>query len=69
MSFMGGFSGLVIGVASTEILTLTVGWTTHISIASVMMSVFFSASIGLIFGLYPAVRASKLNPIQALRSD
>lgn len=69
VSALGGFAGIVIGVVTVLALKGVTGWTMEISPASVLMSFSFSATIGVIFGLYPAKKASTLDPIVALRHD
>ncbi len=69
VSALGGFAGVVIGVSTVLILQSVTGWTMTVTAGSVLMSFSFSATIGIVFGLYPARKASFLNPIVALRHD
>lgn len=69
VSFIGGFLGIAIGWSSTTILSLFLGWSTSVSVESVVISFGFSVLIGLIFGIYPAHKASQLHPIIALRHE
>ncbi|HEX5035961.1 MAG TPA: ABC transporter permease [bacterium] len=69
VSVVGGVMGIALGWLATAVLSAVAGWTTSISPESVFLSVFFSSSIGLLFGIYPAKRASQLNPIEALRYE
>ncbi len=66
---VGGIAGIVTGVGLALFLNAFAGWTTSISPASIVISFLFSLFIGLIFGVYPARSASRLHPIEALRSD
>jgi putative ABC transport system permease protein len=69
LSLSGGFLGVILGVASSEIISVLVHWPTIISLRSVLLAVVFSITIGVFFGLYPARRAASLNPIEALRYE
>ncbi len=69
VSASGGFMGIVVGWGISEILSLLSGWSTSISLSSVLLAFIFSASTGIIFGIYPARKASFLHPIEALRHD
>jgi macrolide transport system ATP-binding/permease protein len=69
VSAIGGIAGVVVGVSAVLILKSFTGWTMEITLSSILMSFSFSATIGLVFGLYPARKASFLNPIVALRHD
>ena len=65
----GGFLGMVIGVIGTIIVAITTEWHTVISLQSIILSIGFSLSVGLFFGVYPARKASLLDPINALRAE
>jgi macrolide transport system ATP-binding/permease protein len=69
VSAVGGIIGIILGWGITFVLSTFIGWATSISIESVVLAFFFSASIGVIFGIYPARQASLLNPIDALRYE
>jgi macrolide transport system ATP-binding/permease protein len=69
VSTIGGIIGIILGWLITIGINFFSGWSTSISASSVILSFFFSASIGIIFGIYPARKASLLNPIDALRHE
>ncbi|TAL67651.1 MAG: FtsX-like permease family protein [Bacteroidetes bacterium] len=69
LGISGGCSGVVTGLLISWIIGATTQWQTYISIDSVIMSVLFSFTIGLIFGVFPALKAAKLDPIQALQKE
>ena len=69
VSAIGGLIGIVLGWIITVAINTFSGWSTSISPSSIILSFFFSASIGIIFGIYPARKASLLNPIDALRHE
>lgn len=69
ISAVGGALGIAIGWIIIKLVTLITGWSTVVSIPSVMLALIFSATIGILFGLYPARKASFLNPIDALRYE
>ncbi len=66
---MGGILGVAAGFGGAEVLTRTQGWDTVVSPNIVIAAVAFSAAIGLFFGIWPAQRAAKLDPIDALRYE
>lgn len=69
VSAIGGGLGIVLAWGVTVGLTQATGWTMSISLDSILLSFFFSAFIGIVFGLYPAKKASELHPIEALRFE
>jgi putative ABC transport system permease protein len=68
LSTMGGIFGIASGVGASMIVTLF-GWPTLIRADVIVVSVAFSACVGILFGLYPAHQASQLDPIDALRYE
>ncbi len=69
LSIIGGVIGVVIGVLGAKIVELTDAMTVAISSGSIFLSLGFSGAIGVLFGYYPAYKASLLNPIDALRYE
>lgn len=69
ISLVGGCLGIVFGVLGARVMTEIAGWPTIISANTVAAAFFFSLAVGLFFGLYPANKAARLNPIDALRYE
>jgi len=69
VSAVGGLLGILLGALVTLLLAVAAGWTTTITLGSVLLAFIFSAGIGVVFGLYPARKAAQLNPIDALRYE
>jgi putative ABC transport system permease protein len=69
ISFLGGLIGVVFGFAVSRGVAIYAEWNTLVTWNSIAMSFGVSAAVGLIFGLYPAVRASRLDPVEALRHE
>jgi len=69
LSIVGGAIGILLGVGSSRILSLKMGWVTLTSPESILMAFLFSAAIGIFFGFYPARKAARLDPIDALRYE
>jgi putative ABC transport system permease protein len=69
LSIFGGLLGILVGIASSKLISNLAGWSTLISIGSIILAFVFSGSVGVFFGFYPARKASKLDPIEALRYE
>ncbi len=69
LSSLGGLIGIGLGIGVAEGLSHFAGWPTDVSTSAVLASFFFSAAVGVFFGLYPAKKAAALDPIDALRYE
>jgi len=69
LTVLGGVLGIAFGCAAAEIIAKYAKWTTAISWQSVLAAAFISALVGIFFGLHPAQRAARMDPIAALRSE
>lgn len=69
LSMTGGAVGVFLGALLSYVLSHAFGWQTVVLPGSVALSFGFSAMVGIVFGLYPAYKASLLNPIEALRYE
>jgi putative ABC transport system permease protein len=69
LSLVGGCVGILFGVLGARLTTVVAGWPTIISSHTIAAAFVFSVAVGLFFGLYPANKASRLNPIDALRYE
>src|SRR5574341_68700 len=69
MTAIGGALGIGAGIVIARLLTTMIGWPTIISSQAIAVAFLFSLIVGIFFGLYPANKASKLNPIEALRYE
>jgi len=69
LSVIGGAIGIALGIGVSVVVARLASWPAVISEASVLISFFFAAMVGVFFGFYPALQASKLDPIQALRHE
>jgi macrolide transport system ATP-binding/permease protein len=69
MSFLGGVSGILLGGGTAVLITLFAGWTVRVSLSSIILATTFSLAVGIVFGLWPAKKASTLDPIEALRYE
>ena len=69
LTVLGGLIGILFGVAGSRVVSATQGWVTLVSVDSIGLAFAFSAAIGIFFGFYPARKASRLDPIEALRYE
>ena len=69
ISLMGGIIGIALGIGASKLIGLASGMSTVISVPTIILSFAFSMAIGLVFGIYPARKAAKLNPIDALHYE
>jgi putative ABC transport system permease protein len=69
LSLLGGIVGIVAGIFGSVFVARALRWPTLISPSSIVIAVVFSAAVGIFFGYYPARRAARLDPIEALRYE
>jgi putative ABC transport system permease protein len=69
LSMIGGFVGMMLGYAASMALAGLIDLQTVVTVGAILLATSFSAAVGLFFGIYPATRAARLNPIDALRYE
>ena len=69
MTVSGGLIGILLGGLTAAVLSSVAGWATKVSLFSVILATTFSIAVGIGFGLWPARKASELDPIEALRYE
>jgi ABC-type antimicrobial peptide transport system permease subunit len=69
IGLVGGFFGIVMGILWAVTTSMLLGWPILMSLAVMVISVLISAAIGVVAGLWPAIQASRLSPIEALRYE
>jgi putative ABC transport system permease protein len=69
ISIAGGLIGIAFGVTLSKIIASAAGWSTLVTTSSIVVAFGVSVFIGLLFGIYPAVQAAKLDPIEAIRYE
>jgi putative ABC transport system permease protein len=69
MSLMGGLIGVMIGIGISVVISNALKWPVLVSPLSIVIAVVFSIAVGVFFGYYPAKKASRLDPIEALRYE
>ncbi|MCA1663575.1 MAG: ABC transporter permease, partial [Myxococcales bacterium] len=69
LSLVGGIGGAALGVAGADAIGGALGWPLYLRADGIVVSIAVSAGVGLFFGVYPAMRAAALDPIEALRFE
>jgi putative ABC transport system permease protein len=69
ISIMGGLIGIAFGFSLSRIIAAAAGWSTVVTFSSIAVAFGVSVGIGLVFGIYPAMQAAKLDPIEAIRYE
>jgi putative ABC transport system permease protein len=69
LSLIGGIVGIVLGVGGSELISYFAEWRTLVAPEAIVLAFGFAAAIGIFFGFYPARKASRLDPIEALRYE
>ncbi len=69
LSLAGGAIGTAAGILISKVTSEITGWPTQISLLSILVAFLFSALVGIVFGIYPAKKAARLDPIEALRYE
>jgi putative ABC transport system permease protein len=69
ISIMGGLLGIIFGVTLSQIIASAAGWSTVVTTSSIAVAFGVSCGIGLVFGIYPAMQAARLDPIEAIRYE
>jgi putative ABC transport system permease protein len=69
ISFAGGLLGVLVGFAMSQLIGWLAGWSTVVTVSSILLAFVVSISVGLIFGIYPAVKAARLDPVEAIRYE
>jgi putative ABC transport system permease protein len=69
ISFVGGTFGIVFGFGMSRLIALLAGWSTIVTVPSILVAFLVSISVGLIFGIYPAMKAARLDPVEAIRYE
>jgi putative ABC transport system permease protein len=69
ISFVGGSFGIVFGFIMSRLIALLAGWSTIVTVSSIVLAFFVSITVGLVFGIYPAMKAARLDPVEAIRYE
>jgi len=66
IAVIGGTIGLIVGILMSRVIANFAGWSTIVTAGSVVLAFSVSVIVGLVFGVYPAMKAAKLDPVKAL---
>ncbi len=69
ISMLGGMIGIAFGFTLSKVIATAAGWSTVVTTSSIIVAFGVSVGIGLVFGIYPAMQAAKLDPIEAIRYE
>jgi putative ABC transport system permease protein len=69
ISVVGGLMGIGFGFGISRLIAWLAGWETIVTLSSILLAFLVSVSVGLIFGSYPAVKAARLDPVEAIRYE
>jgi len=69
ISFVGGSFGIVFGFVMSRLIAWLAGWSTIVTATSILLAFLVSITVGLVFGIYPAVKAARLDPVEAIRYE
>jgi putative ABC transport system permease protein len=69
ISFVGGSFGIVFGFFMSRLIAWLAGWSTIVTALSIILAFAVSISVGLVFGIYPAMKAARLDPVEAIRYE
>jgi len=69
ISLAGGLVGVALGVGLSRAVAWVAGWSTIVTLTSIVLAFLVSVSVGLVFGIFPALKAARLDPIEALRHE
>jgi putative ABC transport system permease protein len=69
LSLLGGAAGVLLGIVGTYVIGQALRWSMNVPLPALLVAVLFSVLVGVFFGYYPALKASRLDPIEALRYE